>query len=205
MKQSVASCFVSGSSVDRKKCNGTDTIPTQRHDDVLAARELADARGPHLHIDLSLHHPCTVAVGAKKGRRWFTVRNRSHRHNTRVAQEGDTTTGSTWIGDGKRQQAGPLVGLRSPYTSTPGRSSHQCDVSLHVTEEYPVRSWIIKLLLSRLYMKADALCYGAGPYVSNFCWNSFIRIVGLFVCLLSIRAPYVPWQAMRPMKDRVVH
>jgi hypothetical protein len=27
----------------------------------------------------------------------------------------------------------------------------------------------------------------------------------LFVCLLSICAPFVPSQAIRPMKDRVVH
>jgi hypothetical protein len=30
-------------------------------------------------------------------------------------------TGSTWTEDGKKRQAGPLVGLRRLYTCTPGR------------------------------------------------------------------------------------
>src|SRR6266568_765729 len=111
MKPSVASCFMSRSSVDSNKLSCTVTIPTQRHDDGLAARELADARGPHLHIDLSLQHPCAVSAGAGKGRRWSTVRCWSHRHTISLAEAGGTAADNTWTGDGKRRQVGKIVGF----------------------------------------------------------------------------------------------
>ena len=40
----------------------------------------------------------------------------SHRYNTSVAEEDGTTTGRTWTEDGKRRQAGTLVGLHRLYT-----------------------------------------------------------------------------------------
>ncbi len=70
----------------------------------------------------------------------------SHRRTTSVAQEGGTTTGSTWTGDGRRRQAGPLVGLRRLYTCTLGRSGmiswhpEQQVCSPAVTSE-PFSSW----------------------------------------------------------------
>ncbi len=102
---------MSSSSVDSKKRNCTGTVPTQRHDDALAARELADARGQHLHFDRSLHLPYAVSAGAGKGRRWSTVRCWSHRHNISLAEAGGTTTDNNWTGDGKRRQAGHIVGF----------------------------------------------------------------------------------------------
>jgi hypothetical protein len=59
MKRSVASCSIFKSSMESKKLSCPVTVPTRSHDAVLAARELADARGPHPHIDLSLHLPYT--------------------------------------------------------------------------------------------------------------------------------------------------
>src|SRR5258708_32570489 len=65
MKRSVAFFFMSRSSVDNKTRSCAVTVLRRRHDDVLAARELADARGPHLHSDLSLIFPahCQQAQG----------------------------------------------------------------------------------------------------------------------------------------------
>ncbi len=118
----------------------------QRPDDVLAARELADACGPHLPIDLSLYLPCAVSAGAGKGRRWSTVRCWSHRHTTIIAQEGSTTTGSTWTEDGKRLEAGLIVGWRRLCTRPPGRSGavsprREHHVCPHPVTREPSSSW----------------------------------------------------------------
>jgi len=117
-----------------------------RPDDVLAARELADARGRHLPIDLSLPLPRAVSADSGEGGRESTVRCWSHRHTTSVAQEGRTTTGSTWTGDGKRRQAGQLVGWRRLSTSIPGRSgavSHRTGhhICPHSVTGEPYSSW----------------------------------------------------------------
>ncbi|SRR6266699_311754 len=85
-------------------------------------RELADARGRHLPLDLSLPLLPAVSAGSGEGGRESTVCCWSHQSTTSRAQEGRTTTGSTWTGDGKRRQAGPIVGWRRLSTSTPGRS-----------------------------------------------------------------------------------
>jgi hypothetical protein len=45
-----------------------------------------------------------VSAAVGKGRKWSTVCSWSYRHNISIAQEGGTTTGSTWTGDGKWQQ-----------------------------------------------------------------------------------------------------
>src|SRR6266566_262846 len=121
-KRSAASCFMSRSSVDGKKRNGTVLFLRPRHDDVLAARELADTRGPHKPIDLSLPLPCAVSAGAGKGRRWSVMRCWSPRHTTSVADEGGATTASTWTEGGKRLEAGSIVGWPRLSTCTPGRS-----------------------------------------------------------------------------------
>src|SRR5258708_26500202 len=42
------------------------------------------------------------------------------RYSKSVAEAGGMNTGSTWTEDGKRRQAGPLVGLRRLYTCTSG-------------------------------------------------------------------------------------
>ena len=91
----------------------------QRPDAVLAARELADACGPHKPINLSLPLPCAESAGAGKGGRWSTVRCWSPRHTTSRAQEGGPTTRSTWTRDGRRRQTGSLVGFaqaRHPHS-----------------------------------------------------------------------------------------
>ena len=45
-----------------KKLSAAVPVPTRSHDDVLAARELADASGPPLSVDLSLPLPCTQCL-----------------------------------------------------------------------------------------------------------------------------------------------
>ena len=57
----------------------------------------------------TLTFPCAVSAGAGKGRRWTTVRSWSYQHTTSIAQEGGTTTGSTWTWNGERRQAGPIM------------------------------------------------------------------------------------------------
>jgi len=46
----------------------------------------------------------------------------SLRHSTSVTVEDSTTTDNTWIGGGKRRQAGPIEGVRKLYAYAPGRS-----------------------------------------------------------------------------------
>ena len=87
-----------------------------------------------------------MSADSGEGGRESTVRCWSHRHTTSVAQEGRTTTGSTWTGDGKRRQAGQLVGWRRPSTSIPGRSevvSHRAGhhICPHSVTGEPSSSW----------------------------------------------------------------
>jgi len=62
MKRSVASCFMFISSMDSKNPNCQLLFLRRRHDNVLAARELADASGLHLSVDLPLPLPCTQCL-----------------------------------------------------------------------------------------------------------------------------------------------
>jgi hypothetical protein len=52
--------------MDNKKRSRAMTGLRRRHDAVLAARELADARSPHLHINLSLYLLSILAAGSVK-------------------------------------------------------------------------------------------------------------------------------------------
>ena len=70
----------------------------------------------------SFRLPQAVSASTGKGRRWSVVRRWSRRHRTSVAQEGGMTMGSTWTEDGKRLEAGPIVGWRRLCTRPPGRS-----------------------------------------------------------------------------------
>ena len=105
-------------------------------DDALATREHADAYGLNLQSDLYLHLPCTVAAGAGKGRRWSTVPYRAHQHTTSVTQEGGTTTGSTWIGDGKRQEHYSLT----CWSAKRGRLTHRTARRAETAASYAGRS-----------------------------------------------------------------
>jgi hypothetical protein len=63
------------------------------------------AIAPRLFLASSLHS----VYRCSQGRSWPTVRNWSHLYKTSIAQEGGTTTGRTWTGDGKRWQAELIV------------------------------------------------------------------------------------------------
>lgn len=57
---------------------------------------------------------CThLANRARQGRSWYAVPCWLLRHSTSVTVEDGTTTDTTWIGDGKRRQAGPIEDKRS--------------------------------------------------------------------------------------------
>ena len=60
------------------------------------------------------------------------------RHSNSVAEEGGRNTGRTWTEDGKKQQAGLLVGLLRLYARPPGRSavvSHPRGTSVPFSEQ----------------------------------------------------------------------
>ena len=72
------------------------------------------------------------------------------RHRNSVAEEGGRNMDRIWTEDGKRRQAGPLVGLHRLYTCPPGRSavvSHPRDTCASCSELGQLRvgesSWLL--------------------------------------------------------------
>ena len=89
------------------------------------------------------------------------VRCCSRRHTTSVAQEGGTTMGSTWTGNGKRLEAGPIRDERRHSTCTPGRSgavSHRPGhhVCPHPVTREPSSSWTANTSLQEAFQEEVA-------------------------------------------------
>ena len=97
----------------------------------------------------------------REGRSWSLVRCCSRRHTTSVAQEGGTTMGSTWTGNGKRLEAGPIRDERRHSTCTPGRSgavSHRPGhhVCPHPVTREPSSSWTANTSLQEAFQEEVA-------------------------------------------------
>src|SRR2546430_9174338 len=123
--------------------------------------------------------PClrAVSVCAGKGRSWSVVGGCSRRHTTSVAQARGTTMGSTWTGNGKRLEAGPIMGERRHSTCTPGRSgavSHRPGHHLcpHPVPREPSSSWTANTSLQWAFQSevASSDLGGRRRKGGNVCW-----------------------------------
>ncbi len=123
-KPPVASYFMCRSRVDSQKRHGTGPAPPTEARCRPESRESWRMRvaptSPSTFPCLPL--PCAESAGTGKGGRWSTVRCWSPRHTTSLAELRGPTAGSTWTRDGRRRQAGPIVGWPRHFTCTPGRS-----------------------------------------------------------------------------------
>lgn len=119
------------------------------------------------------------------------MRCSSNRHSTSIAEAGGTNTGSIWIVDGKRRQAGSIVGLRRLYTRTPSESglvSHRLEQHLcqHTVTSEPSSSWTAYTSQQLAYqheLATSDLC-GKRRKKAGTIWNAPMKNPGV-----QMRAP----------------
>jgi hypothetical protein len=141
MKRFVASCFVSRSSVDNKKPKYGALVPPPKARERPGSKSACGRRV----LPTCTHQPFLASClhsGSRCGEGTQMIRcmllvSSAHK---RVTQEGGTTTGGTWTGDGKRWQVGPDELFTS---SLPERSSRPSS-ALVLSAPHSSEAWCVR-------------------------------------------------------------